>query len=101
LNQISIFKNEAGILCGYATWAFVAEDTEQRLIQDPQVLLHFSEWNEGDRLWILDLLCVHGDVRSLIRELFKQFPKVNEAKSLRRREDGSIRKIVTWRRHCY
>jgi len=80
------------------TWALLAEDTEQRLIHDPEVLLHFSEWNEGDRLWLLDFVLLDGNIRTVVKEAFRLFPHFTEAKSLRRRPDGSVRKVTTWRR---
>ncbi len=98
LSQIKLFRDAAGILVGYMTWAFLAEDTEDRFVHDPQVLLHLSEWNEGTNLWIMDFVCVNGEVRSLVREAFSMFPAFTTAKSVRRREDGSVRNVVTWRR---
>ena len=83
---------------GYMTWAFLAEDTEKRLVGDPNVLFHISEWNEGDRLWIMDFVVIGGDARRRIQEAMALFPQCDQAKSLRRREDGSVRKITLWKR---
>ena len=41
---------------GYVTWAFVAPDVEQRLLQDRDAPLHLSEWNEDGNLWIMNLV---------------------------------------------
>ena len=46
--QIHFFRDASGEICGYMTWAWLAEDTERRLLHDPNVLLHISEWNEGE-----------------------------------------------------
>lgn len=96
--QIYFFQDEAGQVCGYMTWAWIAEDAEQRLLRDPNVLLHISEWNEGERLWILDFLVHTGDVRTWIQEARTLFGEVEHAKSVRRRDDGSVRKVTTWKR---
>lgn len=96
--QIHFFRDESGEVRGYMTWAWLAEDAEQRLLHDPNVLLHVSEWNEGDRLWILDFLVHTGDLRMRIREARALFRPVEQAKSLRRRDDGSVRKVTTWKR---
>ncbi len=98
LDQIHFFSNESGNVIGYMTWALLAEDTEQRLIHDPQVLLHLSEWNEGDRLWIMDFVLVDGNLRTALRDAFEQFPHFTEARSLRRHADGTVRKVTIWRR---
>ncbi|MDH5821775.1 toxin-activating lysine-acyltransferase [Luteimonas sp. RD2P54] len=97
LRQIKIFRDSAGVLAGYMTWAYLAPDVEDRFKNDPSVLLHFSEWNEGDRLWIMDFVCVNGNVRGLLREARASFPKAATAQSLRRNEDGAVRKVSTWR----
>lgn len=96
--QIHFFRAPSGEICGYMTWAWLAEDTEWRLLHDPNVLLHISEWNEGDRLWILDFLVHTGDVRTWMREAKALFGDVSEARSVRRGEDGTIRKVTAWKR---
>ena len=35
-------------------------DGSQRLLYEPNMLLHISEWNDGDRLWILGCLVDTG-----------------------------------------
>jgi cytolysin-activating lysine-acyltransferase len=98
LEQIHFFLDRSGNPIGYMTWALIAEDTEQRLIHDPEVVFHLSEWNEGDRLWIMDLVLVDGRIKEALRQARDLFPTFTEAKSLRRRADGSIRKVTLWRR---
>lgn len=100
-HQINFIYNESGVALGYITWAWLTEDTESRLIHDPTVLLHISEWNEGDRLWILDFVLINGDVRASLREAATLFKDAQSAKSLRRRDDGSVRKVTTWRRTSF
>jgi cytolysin-activating lysine-acyltransferase len=98
LNQIHFFRDLGGNVIGYMTWALLARDAEQRLIHDPEVLLHLSEWNEGDRLWIMDFVLIDGNPRRVVKEAFQCFPQFTEAKSLRRRPDGTVSKVTTWRR---
>lgn len=96
LCQYTLFYDASANLVGYMTWAFLAEDTEQRLIGDPAILLHLSEWNEGDRLWIMDFVVLNGDVRRFVQLGKNRLSQFEEAKSLRRRDDGSIRKVTRW-----
>jgi cytolysin-activating lysine-acyltransferase len=98
LRQIHFFYDLGQVPVGYMTWALLAPDTEDRLLHDPNVLFHLSEWNEGDRLWIMDFVLIGGNVRQLIREAFRLFPDFVAAKSVRRTADGSVRRISTWRR---
>lgn len=95
--EIHFFRDDSGQICGYMTWAWLAEDAERRLLNDARVLLHISEWNEGDRLWILDFVVHSGEVRSWTKEARNKFCEVEQVKWLRRREDGSIRKVMTWK----
>ena len=96
--QIRFFLNESGSTVGYMTWAWLTQETESRFIHDPNIILHLSEWNEGDRLWILDFVVNNGDFRARLREARVLFDGVNCAKSLRRRDDGTVRKVTTWHR---
>lgn len=99
--QILVFRNASGLLVGYVTWAFLTEDVERRLLNDPQVLLHFSEWNEGDRLWLLDFVSTQGSARQLLRQVRDHFKDHRFARSLRRQDDGSIKKTVVWKQHVH
>lgn len=98
LNQIHFFYDRSRNLLGYMTWALLAVDTESRLLNDPNVIFHLSEWNEGDRLWIMDFVLVDGDIRAVVKEAFALFPTFSEARSLRRREDGTVSKVTIWTR---
>lgn len=101
LDQILFFRNPDGPIVGYMTWAYLAEDTEERLINDPNVLFHLSEWNEGDRLWIMDLVVLNGEARRFVLQALKGlFPRHSVARSLRRQADGTVKKVVTWRRRA-
>jgi cytolysin-activating lysine-acyltransferase len=84
---------------GYVTWALLAPDVEHRWLHDPQVLLHESEWNEGESLWIMDFLALPGYCEDIV-EFIEQnmFAGYSEARSVRRNADGTVRKVSTWRR---
>lgn len=97
--QIKFFFDERGRLIGYITWAYLASDVEHRLIHDPNVLLHESEWNEGGSLWILDFVAPFGHAWAIVRHaMTRMFPDHMEARSLRRNPDGSVRKISIWQK---
>lgn len=98
-DQIHFFlRSEDRRPIGYVTWACLAPDTEHRLLHDPDVLLHISEWNEGRSLWLMDMVLIAGDVRSCIREMHSLLPTFSSAKSLRRFDDGSVKKVTQWNR---
>ena len=97
LNQCHFFYDLSGGLVGYATWAYLTEEVEWRWIHDPQVMLHISEWNDGERLWIMDFVVINGDVRRFVNEFKSLFPSHTFAKSLRRDIEGAVPKVTTWR----
>jgi cytolysin-activating lysine-acyltransferase len=98
LKQLRVFFNERGVPVGYLTWAFLAPDVELKWTSDPKVLLHFSEWNEGENLWIMDFLATHGYARAILDTVkLEMFDGYREAKSIRRNPDGSARNVTTWR----
>jgi cytolysin-activating lysine-acyltransferase len=98
--QIAIFCDAySGDPVGYITWAFLASDVEHRWLSDPKVMLHFSEWNEGDNLWIMDFLALPGrceDIVEFIEE--NMFSDHLQAYSVRRNSDGVVRKVSCWKR---
>lgn len=67
--QIRIFCDRRGRPVGYLTWAFLTEATEQRWLANPDGILHLSEWNEGTRLWLIDLVALPRFGPSIIGQI--------------------------------
>jgi cytolysin-activating lysine-acyltransferase len=99
-NQLAIFYRwNDGEPVGYISWALLAPDVEHKWINDPEFVLHTSEWNEGGTLWIMDFLALPGYCEDIIEYVGENmFKEYSHAYSLRRRPDNSIRKICCWRR---
>ncbi|MFL1514928.1 toxin-activating lysine-acyltransferase [Pseudomonas prosekii] len=93
--QIIFFFDSASTPIGYVTWAHLAPDTEQRLLEDPNFLLHPSEWNEGGRTWIIDFCFPCGGSKESIKKLKSVFQnkKINRVYWVRRNPDYTARKI--------
>lgn len=99
-NQLAIFYHaDSSVPVGYITWAFLAPDVEHRWLNDPRVMLHISEWNEGGNLWIMDFLALPGYCEDIL-EFIEQnmFEGYSQARSVRRRPDGMVRKTSCWKR---
>lgn len=71
--QIVFFFDSTARPMGYVTWAYLAPDAEQRMLTDPNFLLHPSEWNEGGRTWIIDFCFPSGGAKDAISTLKKIF----------------------------
>ncbi|AHL34944.1 RTX toxin acyltransferase [Pseudomonas brassicacearum] len=67
--QIVFFFACTGLPMGYVTWAYLAPDAEERLLTDPEFLLHPSEWNEGGRTWIIDFCFPSGGAKEAVARL--------------------------------
>lgn len=97
--QIKFYFDERRRPIAYLTWAYLAPDVEYRLSHDPTVLLHESEWNEGDNLWFLDVVAPFGHLNKVIHHARDTLlAGHNEARWLRRNPDGTVRKVAVWRR---
>jgi len=75
--QIMFFFDSTSSPVGYVTWAHLAPDTEQRLLKDPNFLLHPSKWSEGGRTWIIDFCFPCGRIREAIHKLKTYFQSEN------------------------
>jgi cytolysin-activating lysine-acyltransferase len=84
---------------GYFTWALLADDVRRRMGEDASALLHESEWDEGNCLWIMDFVAPMGHARGIIQRMRAElFLEHEHVYWLRRRRDGSIRHVTEWRR---
>ncbi|PRC92481.1 toxin-activating lysine-acyltransferase [Solimicrobium silvestre] len=66
---IKFYFNEDGNVVACVIWALLAEDVEHRVIQTGEFSLHESEWNEGNSLWIIELLAPFGNMNYVYRAL--------------------------------
>ena len=98
LHQLHIFTSDDHKLLGYMTWAWFGEETENRWKQGRSDPLHISEWNEGDRLWILDLVAMPGYGRMCALLASSVFPPGTIAHSLSRRSIAPGPTIIRWTR---
>lgn len=97
-DQARIFFDEKGGAVGYITWGYLGLDVADRWIKDPNVLLHFSEWNEGGELWIMDFFAVPGFAKIILNEIRKNmFGDEEFAKSYRRARAATGARPTRWR----
>jgi len=92
LGQIAFVFGERGLPLAFATWAYVSRRTAGRLASGGPP--HPEEWNDGDLLWIVDVVAPHGNLRELLGAL-RRGPGANRenAAARRRRGSGSMRTV--------
>ena len=87
--QVYFFFDAYKRVCGYAAWAMLAPDVEQRIQSNQTLLLHESEWNEGGNFWIVAFGSASRRTADLIRNLKAEvLPRHGELRFLRHRMDG-------------
>ena len=91
LNQIVYTTGRGGMWTGYATWAYFTPESAMTFIKSDPPFLHISDWNEGDQLWILDVVAPLSHARSLASQLRSRLSRdFKEARHVRRNSDGNI-----------
>lgn len=74
LNQCKLYTKE-DMPVAFASWAFVNEDVEQRLLAG-QIRMSPNDWQSGDKLVLVDLVAPFGGAEdvmySLKREMFSE-----------------------------
>lgn len=98
LGQIKFFFDWDGTPIGYITWAYLAEDVESRLQGDENFLLHFSEWNEGGNLWVIDFCMPTGNVKEAARYFLEEIRSfyVGRLSWVRRDSNYSVKKLCRY-----
>lgn len=80
LKQVKAYFNDYGDSMGYVVWALLAPDVERRFLAGKDFSLHWTEWNEGTSLWIIDFVVQRGSLAYVLRDLrdklFKDFDTV-------------------------
>ncbi|WP_277588995.1 toxin-activating lysine-acyltransferase [Pseudomonas chlororaphis] len=94
--QILFFFDDFDNPIGYVIWANIAPDSEQRLLKDSSFLLHESEWDEGNRTWIIDCCFPYGSINYAVAEIrnFFKSQDIDRFFWARRNMDYSVRKVV-------
>lgn len=98
LRQMCIFEGGNHTLLGYMTWAWFTEETETRWKTGQLDLLTLTEWNEGERLWIIDFVTLPGFTGACVAQAAAVFPINMRAQSLARRPVNGALPVRTWRR---
>ncbi|WP_407351414.1 toxin-activating lysine-acyltransferase [Luteimonas sp. R10] len=66
LNQVRFFYDDHHRICSFYLWATLTEAVERRVVSRKSFWLHESEWNEGDRMWIVAFAARLVDVRHAV-----------------------------------
>ena len=82
--KIKCYFDASGIVAAYVVWGLLSEDVDRRVITTFKPGLHVSEWNEGEQLWILDLVAPFGHLKYVLKDLSENvFADIATARYLR------------------
>lgn len=95
LNQYKLYMKEEAPLA-YASWAFVDEETEKRLLSG-RVRLAPKEWRSGDRLWLIDLIAPFGGGKDVLKDIRDNIFPSRSIKQLVPDADGKGVRPVEWK----
>lgn len=99
---IKFYFNSRGEAVGYVIWAHVAPDVENEFLKSGAWTLHISEWNEGDSLWIVDLVAPFGHINEILQDLRDVvFPSHQSIRYFRVKGSKAISKEVSRHGHCH
>ncbi|MFC5586090.1 toxin-activating lysine-acyltransferase [Nitratireductor kimnyeongensis] len=96
LGQARFYLTPDGIPTGFASWAFLDEDTERTVLETGRAL-GVHEWRCGDRLFFNDFLAPYGTAREIIFDLRKNIFPGRRATSVRRHASGALRSVKHWK----
>ncbi len=71
----------------FVTWAMLNEEVEQRLMAG-HTRLRPSDWNAGDRAWIVDLIAPFGGQEAVLKEIKQRLFADKPLKLLQPGKDG-------------
>jgi hypothetical protein len=79
----------------FVTWSNIIEATKDKLVnQDGQ--MQWDDWNSGDLLLFNDFVAPFGHTREILKDLRSLEWPNKIAFSLRRAQDGSVKKVNYW-----
>ena len=67
LNQYRIYADKEVPLC-YASWAMLPEEAEEGY-KNKTRKIQPEDWNSGDNLWLIDVICPFGGTRTAMKRL--------------------------------
>jgi len=87
LKQFRVIRNDNKPIA-YISWAYINEETESRIKKQGAPKLAPHEWNNGDGIWIIDVVTPFGGGLQILQKLQEIDFKDKQVNLLRPRKDG-------------
>ena len=95
LNQCKFYFDQQQNPVAFVTWSSITEATKDKLVNQGGQM-QWDDWNSGDLLLFNDFVAPFGHTREILKDLRSQTWPHEIAFSLRRAEDGSVKKVNYW-----
>jgi cytolysin-activating lysine-acyltransferase len=95
LNQYKLYMKEEAPLA-YASWAYVDEETEKRLLAG-RIRLAPKDWKSGERLWLIDLVAPFGGGKDVLKDIRDNVFPTRPIKQLVPDADGKGVRPIEWK----
>ena len=89
LGQYKIYNDEE-VLTGFASWALLSDELSEEY-KNTNYKLQVKDWNSGDNLWLINVLCPMGGGSVVLRRLDKLRKEMGLSKRVNFKRLGSNR----------
>ena len=89
LGQYRIYNDEK-VLTGFASWALLSDELSEEY-KNTDYKLQVKDWNSGDNLWLINVLCPMGGGSVVLRRLDKLRKEMGLSKRVNFKRLGSNR----------
>lgn len=94
LGQFHLWE-KGGNPVGFASWAFLGEEAEERIIAKGIRRLLPSDWKSGEQLWLIDFLSPFGGQDAMLKDLRNKTHSGKRMKMLQSAPGGG-RGVAEW-----
>jgi len=95
LNQCKFYFDPQQNPVAFVTWSSITQATKNKLVNEGGQM-QWDDWNSGELLLFNDFVAPFGHTREILKDLRSQNWPNEIAFSLRRAEDGSVKKVNYW-----
>lgn len=89
LGQFRLWQ-KMGTPIGFASWAYLGEEAEERIVEKGIRRLMPTDWKSGSTLWLVDFIAPLGGQDEMVKELREKVFAGRSFKSLQPSEEGGV-----------
>jgi cytolysin-activating lysine-acyltransferase len=94
LSQFRLWQKDGNPI-GYASWALLGEEAEERIVTRGIRRLMPTDWKSGENLWLIDFLSPFGGQEEMLKELREKVHPGKKMKMIQAAPGGGTG-VVEW-----